>query len=82
MNPEFPRDPWTTRQFHENQRKYPVEKLLSYKGQHIAWSWDGVEIVAAAEDPESLDKKLCEIGIDPLKVVYDFVEDPDLSYLR
>jgi hypothetical protein len=82
MNTENWRDPWTTPEFQANQRNFPAEKLLQYKGQHIAWSWDGAEIVAAAPDSESLDKKLCEAGIDPLKVIYDFVEDPDLSYLR
>lgn len=81
MKTGTPQDPWTNPKFQENQRNFPVEKLLPYKGQHIAWSWDGSQIVAAAVDRAALDQKLCAAGIDPLKVIYDFVEDPDLSYL-
>ena len=81
MNPEAPFDPWTNPRFLENQRNFPLEKLLQYRGQHIAWSWDGSQIVSAAADRVALDQTLCKAGIDPLKVIYDFVEDPDLSYL-
>jgi hypothetical protein len=78
---DTPHDPWISPKFQENQRSFPVESLLKYKGQHIAWSWDGSQIVASAADRSTLDRVLCEAGIDPLRVVYDFVEDPDLSYL-
>ena len=61
MNSETPRNPWTTPQFQENQRNFPVEKLLQYKGQHIAWSWDGAQIVAAAADRMALDQKLAKL---------------------
>jgi hypothetical protein len=81
MNSETSRDPWTHSDFQQNQRNFPAEKMLQFKGQHIAWSWDGSQIVAAASDRAALDHKLCKAGIDPLKVVYDFVEDSDLSYL-
>ena len=65
MNSDLPRDPWTDPKFQENQRNFPIEKLLRYKGQHIAWSWDGAEIVAAAADRSALDRKLRSAGIDP-----------------
>jgi hypothetical protein len=81
MNSETSRDPWTHPEFQQNQRSFPVEKLLQFKGQHIAWSWDGSQIVAAASDRLALDRQLCKAGVDPLNVVYDYVEDPDLSYL-
>lgn len=81
MGSPVPTDPWTDPQFQDNQRRFPIEQLRQFKGLHIAWSWDGAKIVAAAPDRVALDQKLCEAGIDPLKVIYDFVEDPDLSYL-
>jgi hypothetical protein len=73
--------PWIDARFLENQRRFPVEELLRFQGQHIAWSWDGSKILAAAADRRMLDKKLSDSGIDPLQVIHDFVEDPRLSYL-
>ncbi len=52
-----------------------------YQGQHIAWSWDGSQILAADADQRALDQKLRDAGIDPLKVIYDYVEDGNVSYL-
>jgi hypothetical protein len=75
------RDPWTDPVFLENQRRFPVEHLLSYAGQHIAWSWDGSRIVASGADREELGEKLRTAGIDPLNVIYDFVDDPNTSFL-
>jgi hypothetical protein len=74
-------NPWTDPCFLENQRRFPRAELLRYLGQHIAWSWDGSAILAAANDSRSLNEKLREAGIDPHHVIYDFVEDPNLSYL-
>jgi hypothetical protein len=54
---------------------------LRYQGQHIAWSWDGSQILAGDADRKILDQKLRQAGIDPLQVIHDFVEDPNLSYL-
>ena len=73
--------PWTDARFLENQRKFPAEELLRHQGKHIAWNWDGSQILAADADRRVLDQKLQDAGIDPLLVIYDFVEDPNLSYL-
>ncbi len=80
MNANTPM-PWLDPDFQENQRKFPTEELLRYAGQHIAWSWDGAQILASDPDRRALDEKLCAAGIDPLHVIHDFVEDPNLSYL-
>ena len=72
--------PWTDPHFVENQRKFPADELLRYLGQHIAWSWDGSQILATDADRGALDQKLRDAGIDPLQVIHDFVEDPNLSY--
>jgi hypothetical protein len=81
MNPDIPPTPWLEPAFVENQRNFPVEELLRYQGQHIAWSWDGSCILGSDVDRRALDKKLRDAGIDPLQVIHDFVEDPKLSYL-
>lgn len=74
-------NPWLDPEFLTNQRKFPPEELLRFAGQHIAWCWDGSRIMASDPDRRALDEKLCAAGIDPQKVIYDFVEDPNLSYL-
>ncbi len=81
MQPDIRREPWTDPLFLENQRKFPVEELSRYQGQHIAWSWDGSQILAADPDRGVLDQKLRDAGVDPLEVIHDFVEDSKLSYL-
>ena len=81
MNPDIRSQPWTDPRFLENQRRFPVEELARYKGQHIAWSWDGSQILAGDPDRRALAQKLREAGIDPLQVIHDYVEDPNLSYL-
>jgi hypothetical protein len=67
--------------FTENVSNYPTEELWKHVGQHVAWSFDGRQILAADPDPRRLDEKLVAAGIDPTQVVHDFVEDPDLSHL-
>jgi hypothetical protein len=79
LAPRF--EPWNSPSFLENQRNFPAEKLLCFAGQHIAWSWDGSRIVAGGADRRELDQKLRDAGINPLQVIHDFVEDPNLSYL-
>jgi hypothetical protein len=81
MNAETRLKPWTDPSFLENQRRFPMAELSRYHGQHIAWSWDGSQILAADADRRALDQKLRDAGIDPLQVIHDFVEDPNLSYL-
>jgi hypothetical protein len=78
---ESPSIPWIDPRFIENQRNFPVKELVRYQGQHIAWSWDGSEILAADADRRTLDQKLRSVGIDPLRVIHDYVEDPALSSL-
>jgi hypothetical protein len=81
MNADLPLAPWTDPRFVENQGRFPMEKLLSFQGQHIAWSWDGSQILAADKDRQALDQKLRAAGFNPVHVLHDFVEDPSVSYL-
>ena len=81
MEPNHSDIPWLEPIFFENQRKFPPEELARYEDQHIAWSWDGAHIVASARDEEELERKLHEAGIDPSRVVYDYIPPLDVSQL-
>ena len=77
MKTKFQDSPWLEPIFFENQRKVSPEMLLPYAGQHVAWSWDGSRILAADPEREGLDRKLCAAGLDPNRVVFDYVGDPN-----
>jgi hypothetical protein len=81
MNKPDNLDGWPDPNFEKNRSAFPAEELWKYAGQHVAWSWDGTRILAAAADDDQLDQKLVELGIDPQRVVFSFVHDPNLSYL-
>lgn len=66
--------PWLERIFFENQEKFPPEQLLPYAGQYIAWSWDGSRILDSAEEQEQLRQKLVAAGINPQRVVFQYVD--------
>jgi hypothetical protein len=83
MNPntDHPEVPWLGADFFENQRKFPPEELMKHEDQQIAWSWDGSQILASASDYAELDRKLKQMGIDPSRVVHDYVPPSDMSQL-
>ena len=72
---DFPHVPWMPREHDENRQKVPPEDLLPFVGQYIAWSWEGDRIVGSAATREDLIRQLAEIGIDPQRVCFEFVED-------
>jgi hypothetical protein len=71
---ERPDDSWLDKIFFENQAKIAPEALLPYAGRHIAWSWDGSRILDSAEEREQLIEKLVAAGVDPHRVVFDYVD--------
>ena len=75
MNTDRPEIPWIETTFSMNRAKIPPEELLRYAGQHIAWSWDGTRILAGDPDRRRLDEKLRGAGIDPARVVHDYVDE-------
>ena len=72
--------PWPEH-FAENRDKFPTEELWKLIRHHIAWSWDGTHILAAARTEKELYQKLDESGIDISRVVFDYVDDPDVSLI-
>lgn len=73
--------PLDLRRFEENRRKFPPEELFKYANQHIAWSPDGLQILASADEEDALFRKLEESGINVSQVVLDYVDDPESSSL-
>ncbi len=67
-------DNWVPACFAENQQKFPFEELLKYTGQHVAWSWDGTQIVASAPDIDTLYERVAAAGIPSNRVVLDYVD--------
>jgi len=65
----------------ENRRNFPRDELNRFIGKHIAFSFDGSRIVASGEDLRELEANLVAAGIDPSRVVFDYVDPPDLVIL-
>jgi hypothetical protein len=75
-NTDIPKSPWLTRAFFENQKNFPREQLDPFRGEYIAWSWEGDRVVGHAPTHEELWQQLEAAGIDSERVVFDFV-DPE-----
>jgi hypothetical protein len=81
MSTQYPEVPWPDQRFEENQSRFPVEELWKYAGQHVAWSMDGTRLLAGAVSLNDLIRQLHEAGIDPQRVVFDYVDPPDKGFL-
>ncbi len=74
-NTAFPHIPWLPRDHAENRRKIPPEQVDRFRGQYVAYSWEGDRIVAGAASEEELCRQLTDSGIDPQRVVFSYVDD-------
>ena len=72
---------WTHPNFYENRRRISAEEQEKYAGQQVAFSWDGTHIVASGADGEELFRNLAAAGIDPTRIVWGYIADPDVSFL-
>jgi hypothetical protein len=77
----LPREGWPHPDLANNQANFPTEELWKHIGKHIAWNWDGTQIVASDADEGELVRKLLAAGYDLSRVVLGYVDDPDVSYL-
>ncbi|HVS39074.1 MAG TPA: hypothetical protein VMS17_26180 [Gemmataceae bacterium] len=77
----FPQIPWLDAQHFENRRNFPSEELSKYEGRHIAWSWDGAQILASGKSQEAVEEELKALGVDPSRVVFDYVFPGDASVI-
>jgi hypothetical protein len=62
-----------SRRFIENRNQMPAEVVRPYAGKHVPWSSAGLRILASGSDELDLDAKLRQAGIDPRRVVFDFI---------
>jgi hypothetical protein len=51
--------------------------LAPYIGQNVAWSPDGSQIIASAEDELRLDAAIRAAGYDPAEIVVSSIPDED-----
>ncbi len=66
-----------TRQLRENRSAFSASELLKYRGQWVAFSADGLRIIASAPDLVELDGLLRAIGEDPERVLLEFIDADD-----
>ena len=69
------------RQHFENRSQFPPDELDKYAGRYVAWSADGTQIVASADDLVALCKAVDALGHDPEEVVLSRVLLPDEQLL-
>jgi hypothetical protein len=66
--------------FRRNRETFPDEQLEPYWGKQVAWSGDGMRIVASGDDHKELYERLATPCIHPTAVVDEFIPDPNVSY--
>ncbi len=64
-------------QYRNNRVTFPRTELTKYRGQWVAFSADGHDILASAEALECLEEQLAALGADPQEVVLEYVPGPE-----
>jgi len=59
--------------YFQNRPRFPIDELQRYVGRHIAWSPDGMHILASGETMEAVEQQLIAAGIDPSQVIGDYI---------
>ena len=67
--------------FRQKRSKIPPSELLPYAGKQVAWGVNSARIVASADDGAELEDMVVAAGIAPNRVIFDFIEDPNASYI-
>ena len=63
--------------FHANWLAFPREERLKLAGKFVAWSPDGLRIVASGESEQEVEEILVAMGIHPSQVVGENVPPAD-----
>jgi hypothetical protein len=69
-------------EFNKNRAAFPIEELLRYRGQYIAWSPDGIRIIASDPDGLKLDDTVRALGYDPAQILFSLVPDEEGIYIE
>jgi hypothetical protein len=67
----------TFRKYLKNRAALPPDRLAPYRGRWIAWSPDGLHVVADAENLKDLDDLILAAGEDPERCVLEGIPDCD-----
>ena len=59
-----------------NRSVLPVEQLIPYEGQWVAWNGDSTRILLSDPDMLALDAKVQAAGIDPSQVIFEYINPP------
>ncbi len=81
MSTNLPIEPIDVVLFRRNRDQFPDEQLEPYWGKQVAWSGDGMRIIASGETHTVLYTTLRSLGVDPTHVVVEFINDPNVSYM-
>jgi hypothetical protein len=76
-----PKTPIDLGLFEQNRRQVPPDYLIPYWGKQVAWNAAGTQILASGDSPEDVDRALASLGIPFEQIVYDFIDDPNVSYI-
>jgi hypothetical protein len=68
-------------EFNRNPRVISLELGEKYADKHVAWDLKGEQILASADTMEEVEQKLIEMGIDPSRVVFDYIDPPGTAWL-
>ena len=60
-----------------NRARFPPEELNQYRGEHVAFSLDGTQVVAHGRDWDTVIADLKACGILPSEVGWSFVPAED-----
>ncbi len=63
--------------FRENQSKVPLEELMKYNGQYVAWSDDGTHILFGDADAGRLHDTLLGAGYDAGEILVAYIDVPE-----
>jgi hypothetical protein len=70
------------RLFLPNRYAFPLDELMKYEGQWLAWSHDGTSIIASSsESPEAVWNALVAAGMNPSEHVFDYIPDSNYTHL-
>jgi hypothetical protein len=59
-----------------NRAAFPLEQLLPFEGQYVAWTADSTRVLTSGSDLIEVEKNLLAAGIDPSQVIFEFIPPP------
>jgi hypothetical protein len=64
--------------YRENRAQFPLAELMKYRGQWVAFSGDGRNVIASNDDLVTLDNLIVAAGVDPEQVALERIEIDDI----